>query len=78
MISPQEGWLFPGFSRDKGGEMQRISQELRQQVMEVFALEEQVTERTRRAREHARQTHDGEKNLGQLLELYRELAAEYE
>lgn len=73
MISPDEGWLFPGFSEDKGGEMQRISQDLRAQVMEVFARREQVTERTHRAREHARQTHDGEKNLRQLLELYREL-----
>lgn len=74
MIRPQEGWLFPGFSGEEDGEMQRISQDLRQQVMEVFALGEQVTERTQKAREHARQTHDGKKNLGQLLELYRELA----
>ena len=74
MISPEEGWLFPGFSKDEDGEMQRISQELQARVTEVFALREQVTERTRKAREHARHTHDGEKNLGQLLDLYRELA----
>lgn len=73
MIRPEEGWLFPGFSKDEGGEMQRISQEVRAQVTEVFALQEQVTERTWKAREHARHTHDGEKNLIQLLDLYREL-----
>ena len=73
MISPGEGWLFPGYSRDEGGEMQRISQDLREQVIEVFDGQEQVTERTRKAREHARQTHDAEKNLKQLLDLYREL-----
>lgn len=73
MISPEEGWLFPGYSKDEGGEMQRISQDLREQVMEVFDGQEQVTERTRKAREHARQTHDAEKNLKQLLDLYREL-----
>jgi len=73
MIGPGEGWLFPGFSRDEGGEMQRISRDLQERVTEVFALQEQVTERTRRAREHARQTHDAGKNLRQLLELYREL-----
>ena len=74
MIGPEEGWLFNGFSKDEGGEMQRISQDLRKQVMEVFARQEQVTERTWKAREHARQTHDAEKNLKQLLDLYRELA----
>lgn len=73
MIGPEEGWLFPGFSKDEDGELQRISQELGDQIMEVFALGEQVTERTRKAREHARRTHDGEKNLEQLLELYQEL-----
>lgn len=73
MISPEEGWLFPGFSRDEDGEMQRISQELQKHVIEVFASGEQVTERTLKAREHARQTHNGEKNLRQLLDLYREL-----
>ncbi len=73
MISPEEGWLFPGFSGEEDGEMQRISQELQRQVTEVFSRQEQVTERTRKAREHARQTHDAEKNLHQLLEIYREL-----
>ena len=73
MIGPEEGWLFPGFSGETDGEMQRISRDLQEQVMEVFALRKQVTERTRRAREHARQTHDAEKNLKQLLDLYREL-----
>ena len=73
MISPEEGWLFPGYSKDEGGEMQRISQDLREQVMEVFDGQEQVAERTRKAREHARQTHDAEKNLKQLLDLYQEL-----
>jgi glycosyltransferase involved in cell wall biosynthesis len=64
MISPGEGWLFQGSSGDGAGEMQRISRE----------LGEQATQRTRKAREHARQTHDGEQNLNQLLELYQELA----
>ena len=73
MIGPEEGWLFPGFSKDEDGELQRISQDLQEQVMEVFAMREQVAERTRKAREHARRTHDGEKNLEQLLELYQEL-----
>lgn len=73
MIGPEEGWLFPGFSRDEDGEMQRISRDLQEQVMEVFARQEQVAERTRKAREHARQTHDAERNPRQLLELYREL-----
>lgn len=73
MIRPEEGWLFQGFSGDEDGELQRISRELREQVTEVFALQEQVTERTRKAREHARQTHDAAQNLEQLLELYREL-----
>lgn len=74
MISPGEGWLFQGSSGDGDGEMQRISRELGEQVAEVFALGEQATQRTRKAREHARQTHDGEQNLNQLLELYQELA----
>ncbi len=74
MISPGEGWLFRGSSGDGAGEMQRISRELGEQVAEVFALGEQATQRTRKAREHARRTHDGEQNLNQLLELYQELA----
>lgn len=76
MIGPEEGWLFPGFSADEDGEMQRISRDLQRQVTEIFACEERVTERTRKAREHARRTHDREKNLGQLLDLYRELNGE--
>lgn len=73
MISPGEGWLFQGFSGDGEGEMQRISQDLGEQILEVFGLQEQVTERTRKAREHARQTHDAQENLGFLLDIYREL-----
>lgn len=76
MIRPEEGWLFQGFSKDEDGEMQRISQELREQVMELFAREERVAERTQKAREHARQTHDPAKNLEQLMDLYRELTAD--
>lgn len=74
MISPGEGWLFPGFSGDQEGEMQRISRDLGEQILEIFALRERVAERTRKGREHARQTHDAEENLRLLLDIYRELA----
>ncbi len=74
MISPGEGWLFRGFSGEEEGEMQRISRELGEQILEVFSLQEQVTERTRKAREHARRTHNAEENLRQLLDIYQELA----
>lgn len=76
MIAPDEGWLFPGFSGEVSGERARISCALSQNVLEVFGLEKQVAQRTQRARDHARKTHDGSTNLRQLLELYRELAGE--
>lgn len=76
MIRPEEGWLFQGFSKDEDGELQRISQELGEQVMELFVREERVAERTQKARVHARQTHDPTKNLEQLMDLYRELTAD--
>lgn len=76
MIASDEGWLFPGFSGEESGERERISGALSQNVLEVFGLEKQVAQRTKKARDHARKTHDGSTNLRQLLELYRELAAE--
>lgn len=76
MIRPGEGWLFRGFSGDEDGELQRISRELSERVTELFDRGERVAERTRQARAHARQTHDPASNLEQLLELYRELAAD--
>lgn len=43
-------------------------------IMEVFAMEERAEAMGARAREHALQTHDPEKNLQQLLSVYREVA----
>lgn len=76
MIAPDEGWLFPGYLGEDSGQRERISGELSQNVLEVFGLRERVLQRTQKAMAHARQTHDGGTNLSQLLELYRELAAE--
>lgn len=72
MITEQEGWLFSGYCGEgDGGE--RIGRNLADCVLEVFAAEGQVTERTEKAAAHARRTHDGQRNLQQLMELYREL-----
>lgn len=72
VITEEEGWLFPGFCGE--GSRERVSRELAGCVMEVFAQESRVTGRTEKAAAHARRTHDGQDNLRQLLELYRELA----
>lgn len=76
MIAPGEGWLYPGFSKEETGQREQISRDLTDQVLAVFGQQAQVTERTQKARTHARQTHDGQRNLQQLIALYRELTAE--
>ncbi len=76
MIDPQEGWLFPGFVREETGQRERISRELTDRVLTVFEQRERVTERTEKARTHARRTHDGQRNLQQLLSLYQEITSE--
>ena len=76
MIRPEEGWLFPGFCKEESGQRETISRELTDQVLAVFQQQEQVTERTEKARAHASETHDGQKNLEQLLSLYQELTVE--
>lgn len=76
MISAEEGWLYPGFRKEEPGQGELICRELADQVLTVFGQQERVTERTEKARIHARLTHDGQKNLQQLLSLYQELADE--
>lgn len=73
MINGEEGWLYSGFSREEAGEREAISGRLAMQVLEVFAREAQVEERTCKARAHAGLTHDRQKNLQQLICLYQEL-----
>ena len=43
-------------------------------IKTVFALEEQAEALGQAAKAHARRTHDPEKNLQDLLEIYRSLA----
>ena len=74
MITPDEGWLFPGYQGEDSGEGERISKALGRNVLEVFAQGKQVAERTKKARLHAGYTHDGAANLKQLMELYEELS----
>ncbi len=74
MITPDEGWLFPGYQGEDSGEGERISKALGRNVLEVFAQGKQVAERTKKARIHAGCTHDGAANLKQLMELYEELS----
>ena len=43
------------------------------QILELFAMEERAAELGRGAREHARVTHDPQKNLEDLLAIYETL-----
>lgn len=64
MLHPGEGYVYPSTAPYM----------LAHDIMEVFAMEHRVAELGAAARAHARKTHDPEKNLRDLLAIYREIA----
>ena len=59
----EEGFVVPS------GEVQLLADS----ICRIFAMEAEAERMGRAAREHALRTHDPEKNLCDLLEIYREL-----
>ena len=64
MLHPGEGYVYPSTAPYM----------LAHDIMEVFAMEHRAAELGAAARAHARKTHDPEKNLRDLLAIYREIA----
>ena len=64
MLHPGEGYVYPSTAPYM----------LAHDIMEVFAMEDRAAELGAAARAHARKTHDPEKNLRDLLAIYREIA----
>ena len=64
MLHPGEGYVYPSTAPYM----------LAHDIMEVFAMEDRAAELGAAARTHARKTHDPEKNLRDLLAIYREIA----
>ena len=54
-------------------ELTRVARELAHAVLEMWQNEEKRKEYCRNARDHALQTHDGEKNYQRLLEIYADI-----
>lgn len=63
MLHPGEGYVYPSTAPYM----------LAHDIMEVFAMEDRAAELGAAARAHARKTHDPEKNLRDLLAIYREM-----
>ena len=64
MLHPGEGYVYPSTAPYM----------LAHYIMEVFDMEDRAAELGAAARAHARKTHDPEKNLRDLLAIYREIA----
>ena len=64
MEQDTEGFLYPSARSDL----------LARHILELFAMEEEAAALGQAARAHAMVTHDPEKNLQTLMEIYRELA----
>ena len=63
MLHPGEGYVYPSTAPYM----------LAHDIVEVFAMEDRAAELGAAARAHARKTHDPEKNLRDLLAIYREI-----
>lgn len=64
MLCPGEGFVYPSTAPYM----------LAHRIMEIFAMEDRAGELGTAARAHAKKTHDPEKNLQDLLAIYREIA----
>lgn len=62
MITPEEGIIV------------RDSAELAQSIMKIFAMQDKAEEMGKLAKKHASMTHNPEKNLETLLEIYKQIA----
>lgn len=66
LVSGEEGYVY------SPSDVNRLAQH----ILDIFAMEDKAAQMGKRAAAHARITHDPEKNLSDLLNIYTELSAE--
>lgn len=74
----QDGILYKGFQAtnfaEEAGELEQIAGKLAESVLEIWSNKEKILEYSDNARNHAKNTHNGEVNYRRLTEIYEEIA----
>lgn len=73
MISEENCFMYHGYEEEKEGELYRISKTIARMVEQAFSMEEQIVEKTDRAKEQGMKNHSGKDNLAQVKQLYQEM-----
>ena len=68
------GYSLPMNKELKTTELENIVKSMEKSIIEMWSSPEKMLEYSKNAREHARKTHDKEKNFAKLQEIYAKIA----